>query len=67
MHFKPKGTYNKLQSNIISTNINDYEIKEVDATKFLGIIIDKNLSWLPATPNCFGQKTSLLFWPAKSH
>ena len=50
MHFKPKGTLNKLPNDIRSTNsvkINDYEIKEVDETKFLGVTIDNNLSWLP--------------------
>ena len=42
MHFKPKGTCNKLPDDIRSTNsvkINDYETKEVDETKLLLIKI----------------------------
>ena len=50
MHFKPKGGHSNQPNGIISTTpvkINDYEIKEVDETKFLGVIIDNNLSWQP--------------------
>ena len=34
--------YNKLEGRVI---INNCEIQEVAFTKFLGIIIDKNLKW----------------------
>ena len=50
MHFRPKDGFINPSTDIISATkvkINDYEIKEVDETKFLGIIIDNNLSWLP--------------------
>ena len=48
MHFRPKGTCSTDQNDIItSVKINDYEIKEVEETKFLGITIDNNLSWSP--------------------
>ena len=53
MHFKPKGRNANncnLTDDITDRNpvkINDYELKEVGETKFLGVIIDNNLSWLP--------------------
>ena len=54
MHFKPKGKQSDLHTDsytvpMIDTaiKINDYELKEVDQTKFLGVTIDNNLSWLP--------------------
>ena len=50
MHFKPKIGNNTPLTDFISSNpvkINDYEIKEVDEIKFLGVLIDNNLSWLP--------------------
>ena len=50
MHFKPEDGHSNQSNDIISTTpvkINDYQIKEVEETKFLGVIIDKNLSWQP--------------------
>ena len=56
MHFKPKiSTSNGGQENNNNNNnqhtrirINDYEIDEVEETKFLGVaIIDNKLTWLP--------------------
>ena len=47
MHFKPKGIRCTDQPDATSVKINDFEIKEVEETKFLGITIDNNLSWLP--------------------
>ena len=52
MHFNPAtfGNESNLQSESTSSlpvKINDYELKEVSETKFLGVIIDNNLSWLP--------------------
>ena len=50
MHFRPKNS--RLEptpqpSLKIPVKINDYEIIEVEETKFLGVTIDNNLSWLP--------------------
>ena len=55
MHFKPKiSTSNGGQENNNNNNnqhtrirINDYEIDEVEETKFLGVTIDNKLTWLP--------------------
>ena len=51
MHFKPKGPSliesDSIDRKLPPVKINDYEIKEVTETKFLGITIDNNLSWLP--------------------
>ena len=51
MHFKPKGGYSLPPTDdivsISTLKINDHKIKEVDETKFLGVIIDNNLSWQP--------------------
>ena len=55
MHFKPKiSTSNGGQENNYNNNnqhtrirINDYEIDEVEETKFLGVTIDNKLNWLP--------------------
>ena len=50
MHFKPKGPSFKKnldQPEVPPIKINDFEIKEVDNTKFLGVTIDKELSWIP--------------------
>ena len=54
MHFKPKiSTSNGGQENNNNNNnqhtrirINDYEIDEVEETKFLGVTIDNKLTWL---------------------
>ena len=43
MIFKPKNK--KIQDNIIKLYINDAEVTKVQSTKFLGVIIDENLSW----------------------
>ena len=51
MHFRPKistsdgGQDNNNQHTKII--INDYEIDEVEETKFLGVTIDNKLTWLP--------------------
>ena len=51
MHFRPKistsdgGQDNNNQQTRI--RINDYEIYEVEETKFLGVTIDNKLTWLP--------------------
>ena len=51
MHFWPKiGTSNGGQDNNnqhTRIRINDYEIDEVEETKFLGVTIDNKLTWLP--------------------
>ena len=49
MHFKPKGPSFKKnldQPEVPPIKINEVEIKEVDNTKFLGVKIDKELSWI---------------------
>ena len=49
MHFKPKGPSFKKnldQPEVPPIKINDFEIKEVDNNKFLGVTIDKELSWI---------------------
>ena len=52
MHFKPKIKGRECNSAPNSSpanpvRINDYELKEVSETKFLGVTIDNNLSWTP--------------------
>ena len=48
MHFTPRGQNSESNENIPSTLcINGVELDEVEQTKFLGVIIDKNLSWAP--------------------
>ena len=48
MHFRPKGkTSINDQLEPTSIKINDFEINEVTETKFLGVTIDNDLSWLP--------------------
>ena len=51
MHFKPKkSTSNGDQENNnqhTRIRINDYEIYDVEETKFLGVTIDNKLTWLP--------------------
>ena len=51
MHFKPKGpSFNKENFNqpeIPHVKICDFEVKEVTTTKFLGVTIDNELSWVP--------------------
>ena len=55
MHFKPQiSTSNGGQENNNNNNnqhtrirMNDYEIDEVEETKFLGVTIDNKLNWLP--------------------
>ena len=47
---KPKGPSfknNLDQPEVPPIKINDFEIKEVDNTKFLGVTIDNELSWIP--------------------
>ena len=50
MHFRPKGPSfkpNLNQLDLPPVKIHDYEIKEVTETKFLGVTIDNELSWVP--------------------
>ena len=50
MQFKPKGPSFKKnldQHKVPPIKINDFEIKEVNNTKFLGVTIDNELSWIP--------------------
>ena len=51
MHFRPKlGTSDGGQDNNnqhTRIRINDYEIDEVEETKFLDVTIDNKLTWLP--------------------
>ena len=51
MHLRPKiGTSNGGQNNNYQhtrIRINDYEIDEVEETKFLCVTIDNKLNWLP--------------------
>ena len=51
MHFRPKiGTSDGGQDNNnqhTRIKINNYEIDEVEETKFLGVTIDNKLTWLP--------------------
>ena len=51
MHFRPKiGTSDGGQDNNnkhTRIRINDYEINEVEETKFLCVTIDNKLTWLP--------------------
>ena len=58
MYFKPPsrklfGTCARSRpyEQILKIKINGHTIKEVDQTKFLGIIIDNNLTWLPHVEN----------------
>ena len=78
MHFKPKCSNNKSSANNIDAiplKINDYEIKEVSKTKFLGIIIDNNLTWQPHIDSlrkklgcCTGQLNRIKkYIPASMH
>jgi len=45
MLFSPSKNENILPSPELSLTINNYNIKKVASTKFLGIIIDENLDW----------------------
>ena len=47
MNFGCKNKSSKLNNNKIRLFLNNVEIKEVNEIKFLGVIIDKNLSWGP--------------------
>ena len=53
MHFRPKigtsdgGQDNKYDDQHTRIRINDYEIDEIEETKFLGVTIDNKLTWLP--------------------
>ena len=53
MHFKPKistsngGQENNHQHTTTRIRINDYEIDEVEESKFLCVTIDNKLTWLP--------------------
>ena len=67
MHFKPK--YSNIESgndHFVSTSIeiNNYEIMEVEYTKFIGVTIDNQLSWLSHLTNSF-KKTKVLLWSAE--
>ena len=55
MHFKPKGVfYNPTSETFINSpvKINDYEIKELNKTKFLEVIIYCSLIWIPHKKSC---------------
>ena len=53
IHFKPKRTKNIMnqnedcEGNDEKLNINGHEIPEVESTKYLGIVIDNKISWVP--------------------
>ena len=69
MHFKPKGPSfknNLDQPEVPPIKINDLEIKEVDNTKFLGVTIDNELSWIPHL-TILAKKVKMLHWADKSY
>ena len=45
IHFKPKSS--SPTNSALELNICDFPIKRVDSTKFLGVVIDEQLSWEP--------------------
>ena len=48
MHFKPKDP--SIKKNLDQPEvppINDFQIREVENTKFLGVTIDNELYWIP--------------------
>ena len=67
MHFKPKGPSLKKnldQPEVPPIKINDFEIKEVDNTKFLGVTIDNEYSWIPRLTT-LAKKLRCCTWAAK--
>ena len=76
MHFKPKCSNTESgNDHFVSTSIkiNNYEIMEVEDTKFLGVTIDNQLSWLPHLKNlskklrcCSGQLNRINNYVPKS-
>ena len=73
MHFRPINSdgYSNYHSQPIK--INNYEIKEVESTKFLGVTIDNKLSWKPHLKNlakklrcCTGQLNRIKNYLPKS-
>ena len=79
MHFKPKGSSftkeNNNQPEVPPVKICDFEIKEVTTTKFLGVTIDNELSWVPQITSlakklrcCSGQLNHIKkYLPATLH
>ena len=47
MHFSPNRNDHTPEDSYVIIKINGFEIEEVTETKFLGVIIDNNLSWEP--------------------
>ena len=47
MHFSPNRNDHTDEDSSVVIKINEVEIEEVTETKFLGVIIDNNLSWEP--------------------
>ena len=66
-HFKPKDPSFKKnldQPEVPPIKINDFEIKEVDNTKFLGVTIDNEYSWIPRLTT-LAKKLRCCTWAAK--
>ena len=64
MEFKKKNT--KAPENQPEIIIGDTPISRVTETKFLGVIIDDQLSWLPHIKKAY-QKTIKLYWQPKQN
>ena len=45
IHFKPKSSHPA--DSVLQLKIEDFPIKKVDSTKFLGVVLDEKMSWDP--------------------